>query len=350
MSAPDKYCFSVKIPAKGGFLFSINKYFKVNQKTADDNGTIYWANPKSGHYEFVDIHLWIINQEKQGFFIFHFYNEDDWLTLKEYIDEQNEKNKIPPIPLPVYRYNPKFNSWHVASDYKFKGRDELIGHDKYIKTIEKDIKNYLDHVDFLREIGETKSLNYLLHGVTGTGKSTLVRVFASQYNYPIFIVNPNGINPQFINDILNPIVATKSPIKIVLFEDFDRFLEGDNATNYISDILNGLDGINDQAGIVRFFSGNNCEKIFENTALINRMCGKFEFKYPTKEMYKGKLLRILSYHKKYDNDLLEMYLDLVITKTETTNITMRPFVAYSLRYLFEHNFLEQMIANLDELN
>lgn len=75
------------------------------------------------------------------------------------------------------------------------------------------------------------------------------------------------------------------------------------------------------------------------------MSSKYRFYYPTREIFKGKLQRFLSYYESYDSDKMEKFLDLVVTK----DITIWPFVNYILRYLFDENYLDVMIDNIDEL-
>ena len=138
-------------------------------------------------------------------------------------------------------------------------------------------------------------------------------------------------------------------IKILLFEDFDRYLEGaliSQQSGAMSDILNTLDGINSGEGTVRFFTGNNCDIIFRNSALINRMSACFKFDLPGREMYEKKLDAFLSHYGEtsVDLDKKNAFLDLVVGK-----VTLRPFVNYIIRYLFEDGYIDKMIENIHEL-
>jgi AAA+ superfamily predicted ATPase len=154
---------------------------------------------------------------------------------------------------------------------------------RYLAILETDITRHQRRKRFLKSIGENKSLNYLLYGLPGTGKTTLVRTLGSKLGFSIYIVNPNGIVESRLNDVLNP-KSGSQPI-ILLFEDFDRFLEDPSPGKaaLMSQILNsldGLDGLDSKSNVSRFFTGNNCEIIFKNTALNNRMCSRFKFDLP----------------------------------------------------------------------
>lgn len=272
-------------------------------------------------------------------------------TKTEYnklMDIRNGKNKALQVNIinPLYRYD--MHGWMLSDKYGTKNAEkDIFGYDDYIKRIEKDIKNHIKYNEFLKELGEIRSINYLLYGPPGTGKTSLIKAIASKLECPVCIVKPNNIHINDINKVLSPSITmyTKCKLKLLLFEDFDRFLENNNINEYMSDILNSLDGFNDKGDVIRFFTANNEKNIFKIDALINRMSSKYRFYYPTREIFKGKLQRFLSYYESYDSDKIEKFLDLVVTK----DITIRPFVNYIVRYLFDENYLDVMIDNIDEL-
>lgn len=127
-------------------------------------------------------------------------------------------------------------------------------------------------------------------------------------------------------------------------------------------ILNALDGFDDTNNTIRFFTGNNCDTIFNEKALINRISGKYYFDYPSREMFKNKLIKLLLISKLNDNneiseeflhkvsscdfeEKVNKFIDLVSDK----NLTLRPFTSYCIRYLFNDNCLDDMIENISEL-
>jgi hypothetical protein len=357
MSAPESFKFSIKITSPCGLTNNIEEYFKPDDTLGDGSGRIFSSNIKSGYHELAKHSIWVNNQYKQGYMMFHTKTREDWLSFVKFIDDENAKKPVKPIiPTSIYKYNVLHNNWHVDTTYQFKGKNDLVGYDHYLAKINKDVDNYIKYSDFLREIGETKSINNLLYGVPGVGKSTLVRTFCSQRGYPMFIINPStfAYTPFHITNMLNPIINLQGKYTVLLFEDFDRFLEDSSITNNMSQILNSLSGVEERDGIIRFFTGNNAEKIFQNEALLNRMSSTFEFTYPTEVMYVEKLKKLLVFYQDkggYDQDLFNKFIKTIMIKNQDSAkpITLRPFVSYCLRYLFDDNCLQEMIENIQEL-
>jgi hypothetical protein len=342
-TAPKEYTFVLKVLCTDELLQNIHKYFKLRTGIFYNSSYTYKEFQHfhtSGHYKLNDIDVWISNQSKQGYFYIWFKCEEDYTSLIEYINKQ----KTPPqkiMSYPLYKYD-VMHGWRDAGNYIPK-QNFLIGYSQYLDTINKDIQNYVKYNQYLNSIGECSSLNYLLYGLPGTGKTTLINELCSKNNYPVFIVNPNKMPKDDIDKVLNP---KRIGIKILLFEDFDRFMEAKDVSSITSQILNSLDGFDDNSsGIIRFFSANNPNIIFENEALVSRMNGKFKFEAPTRDMFEQKLKKIFTYKTDIDTDKMNKYLDLVDGK----NISLRQFTKYTIRYLFDDEYLDNMIKNINDL-
>lgn len=308
-------------------------------------GNIDIVVPLSGFLRLGGIDAWIENQERQGNIYLWFKNEDDYKHLIDQVDTQNA-TALENIKHKVYRID-QYGRWNLSQSYQDKKRANFVGYDKYVEKISKDIENYKKHYDFLKSVGENKSLNYLFYGLPGSGKTTLSLLIASIFDYPIYVMN--NISKEY-----SQMTPSGDQIKILLFEDFDRYLNGklprdregkaNNDNGYMSDVLNSLDGINSGDKIIRIFTGNDCKIIFENEALINRMACCFEFGMPTRDMYVSKFRSLLPAPETLDESKMDMFIDLVDGK-----VTLRPFVNYVIRYLFDEDYLDAMIANIKEL-
>lgn len=357
INQPVDFEYSVRMRPDATLLNQIECYYSPNHTNIINNA--HYGSPLTGLYNWDGIDCWVYNQEKQGYLILYFKNRENYNLLVAIINAKTQK-KIEQIKNKLYRWDPR-NGWVLAETYTTFDEQYLIGFGDYFKSIEKDIGNHKKNTKKLKLIGEYKSLTYLLYGLPGTGKTTLIKALSSKYNMDVYVVNAIHAKSSNLGQMLNPGKGKEKNV-ILLFEDFDRFIEKEENKELMGIILNALDGFDDTDNTIRFFTGNNCEVIFNEQALINRVCGKYKFGYPTREMFRAKLLKLLLISKlnednkfnaelilnEFSNGLeekLERFLDLVVDK----EITLRPFTSYCIRYLFNDNCLDDMIENINEL-
>ena len=341
--APKEYTYCLKTGTDDGcpcFLGLLKTY--CDEYTYIGNNYIPNGYPVfvSGSNKIFDKDVFIINQEKQGYYYFWFRTKADAVEIYDRLNEiHNKKEFIQKNP--IYKYSILHRNWVQVSSFQEKNSVDLIGYHHYLDLISKDIDNYIKYNEFLKSIGEGyRTMNYLLYGPPGTGKTTLIKTLATLKSLPVYIVSANNFDS---NVTLNP-VNQGYKLKIILAEDFDRCLE--NPKHNISEILNSLDGIETSEGCIRFFTANNADIIMNNKALVNRMNSKFEFYYPSKEQFINKLDRFLTIKENINEDKRNEFINLVIKKP---NLTLRPFSNYVIRYLFDDDYMDKMITNISEL-
>jgi AAA+ superfamily predicted ATPase len=344
--APSEYKYLLKCYVESEFVTLVQNYCNHNfiGNIVTPNGCPYILN---GYNKVDDTDIWVINQEKQGYYYLWFKTRSDAKMLYNYVyDIKNSKQNA--VKNPIYKFTK--NGWQLLNIYSGRKVEDLIGYKSYLDTINKDLLNYTKYLNFLKEIGEGhRTLNYLLYGPPGTGKTTIIRTLATMHNLPIYIVNPTLMDNVSASAVLNPKVSNSNTSRIVLFEDFDRYLKEGKYS--MSEILNELDGIESTEGCIRFFSCNDVKEIYKHDALINRMSAKFEFYYPTIEDFKNKLNRFLTYWTNIDKEKANAFINLLNERNIQAEIklTLRPFANYIIRYLFDENCLDQMIENINEL-
>jgi AAA+ superfamily predicted ATPase len=342
--APNNFTYIIKVYTQSQFLSDLlEEECNFIGNIGSPNGEPYIIN---GLNKINNTEVWIVNQEKQGYYYFWFKNKNDAITLFNVIEEK-KKLKQNTAKNTIYKFTK--TGWKHVNKFQDRNPDDLIGYTHYLKTINKDINNYNNFIDFLKSIGEGyRTLNYLLYGPPGTGKTTLIKTLASMNNYPIYIVNASLMDNFNASDVLNPKVATGQKNKIILFEDFDRYLKEGKFN--MSEILNELDGIESTEGCIRFFTCNDIEEIKKHDALINRMNSKFSFDYPENKDFINKLNRLLTFLPVIDQEKKNKFINLFFEKITSENkITLRPFTSYIIRYLFDSDCLDKLIENIDEL-
>jgi AAA+ superfamily predicted ATPase len=337
------------------------------------NGNIY---PQDGEHEILGVNVFVkeTDEKNDGILNLYFINREECEKLYKIVEELDEK-----MILAEERkmYTCRSNRWVQTHKYNRFDVENYVGYSRYVDRIMNEIKSLSDHSAFLASKGEcNKSLNYLLFGMPGTGKTSLVKIIASKLNCSIYYVKAQDALTSDISTILDPlsvengrydawgdiapktkIIKKTNPVSVVLLEDFDRIIDGKKFS--LSDILNTLDGVQSTHSYIRFFTGNICQGIFDNAALTSRFNGILRFDTPDKEMLRVKLYQFLSFYagteaeveSKLDMKKINTFLNLVEKiQNRNSNISIRSFANYIKLYLFNRDtYLDDLIANINEL-
>ena len=216
-----------------------------------------------------------------------------------------------------------------------------------LDAILEEISIYEKHQALLTELDESKALNFLLYGPPGTGKSSLIATLASECSCALYVVNAQAIKPHQLSDLLYPESQSSSRLKLLLFEDFDRFLEDAHSKQLVPQILNALDGVaNADSKTVRFFTGNDCKSIWNSPALISRMSRAFKFDPPSKEMLTIRLAQLTQGRA----DMSSAEGQHLLKLAAASGASMRCFANFVIRHMFQPEPLNALLDKVHELD
>jgi hypothetical protein len=338
------------------FLQRLRKYYQPSGTVESPMDGVCLFH--EGLYNIFDIDVFV-QVLSSDWMVFYYRTYEDAVKLHQTLEEREKADKVEP-DFPVYEMT-KFDGWKNINgkSYQTMGKDRLIGYHEYLDKIQNDISNASTYNVFLSSIGEHHTLNYLLYGPPGVGKTSFVKTLATILHLPIFVIKNESLNED-VDELMNPKLGHPNrnydpfDMRILLFEDFDRYLNSIKSEDSMADILNAMDGIVSDVKVIRFFTGNNPEVIFNNEALLSRMTDVIEFKYPSIEFYMAKLSKFLTFYPEGQISLCEVeaFKSALCSKLESSpdiHVSLRVFSAFVSRYIFHPNCMNRMINNLEEL-
>jgi len=137
------------------------------------------------------------------------------------------------------------------------------------------IIKWKDQQDVFREHGMAFKTGILLHGVPGTGKTSIVRAIATEFNMNIMYVNVATIKAQDI-DYIN--IRNNS---ILLLEEIDLMKDDEDYKKKVSSLLSLLDGITSPNNCIIIATSNYIDAIderlvrkgrFDNIIEVTNIC------------------------------------------------------------------------------
>ena len=160
--------------------------------------------------------------------------------------------------LSVYSY------WAPQGFVRSRSLDSVILPNGQKEKMVADLQTFLDSETWYHEMGIPYRRGYLLTGVPGSGKSSLVAAVAGVIGMHLYVVNLPGLGDSGLQELLQNVSNTRS---IVLFEDIDvaraaqhrdktESKSGDHDVS-VSGLLNALDGVASRDGYVTIMTTNH---------------------------------------------------------------------------------------------
>ncbi|XP_059304494.1 AAA-ATPase At2g46620-like [Lycium ferocissimum] len=106
--------------------------------------------------------------------------------------------------------------------------------------VKSDLETFLKSKQYYHRLGKVWKRSYLLHGPSGTGKSTFIAGIANMLNYDVYDVDLSKVTDDSDLKLLLLQTTCKS---LVVIEDLDSYLGEKSTVPSMSGILNFMDGI-----------------------------------------------------------------------------------------------------------
>ncbi len=199
---------------------------------------------------------------------------------------------------------PLYGDWGVIQRTPPRPLESVILGDSVKDRLVADIDHFFHSSNWYHEKGIPWKRGYLLHGPPGNGKTSLVKALAGHFKSNVYVLNLSGIQgDQKLVELMVGIPARS----ILLIEDLDSVFKGrtyigkggsskdENTGGDItfSGLLNAVDGITSQEGILFFITSNLKESIDKTLIRPGRIDVQLNIDNPQTEQIERLVYRLL---------------------------------------------------------
>ena len=254
----------------------------------------------------------------------HFYRESDNFL------ENNEQDDS---KLHVYVMT-KYGEWTRYNKIPSRTLETIYFDEKMKQKMRADITDFLKKEKEYDEFGIPYKKNYLLTGIPGSGKTSIIKAMCKEIGYNLCIFS---INHDTDNNTALAAFRDIPPKSVLLFEDIDCLFEKrtgtteNKSTFTFSNLLNLLDGVFFRKGLISFITTNHPESLDHALLRQGRTDMIIHMNYPKKVDVKH-LFRDMMRKEGMTADEIDREFDKFYEHIYNKKITMAGIVGFLFRY------------------
>jgi hypothetical protein len=220
---------------------------------------------------------------------------DNLKIINSYIES---KKNVASTKLGIYKFMNTHNSWLLNGYLDEKSFENLAIEKKILDSVIEDIELFesTENEEQYKKYQMPYKKNYLFNGYPGTGKTSFCKAIATFTKREIYMLTSESLDKKKIHEAINYMKRTDNK-KILLIEDIDSLnLDRTNSNNEnasLSEIMNILDGINTQHGLITIITSNDISKLDGALIRPGRIDMVIKFSYPSLEQIKNMLKFII---------------------------------------------------------
>ena len=178
----------------------------------------------------------------------------------------------------------QWGSWRQRSDLPPRTMESVALPPEQKERITLDLKTFLEAEEQYNRLAIPWHRGYMFHGPPGTGKTSLVKALANEFNLDLWYISLADLKAE---SSLLGLLAEVGPRSILLLEDIDTMRithdrdGAEQGTISMSSLLNTLDGVATPHGLITVMTTNRFELLDPALTRAGRMDMVEKLDYPT---------------------------------------------------------------------
>ena len=228
----------------------------------------------------------------------------------------------------------KYGEWYKYSKIPSRLLSTIYLDENIKQQIKTDISKFIDNESEYATFGIPYKRTYMITGVPGSGKTSIIKALCNEFNKNLCILS---VNKDFDNSTILSAFRNMRDNSFLLIEDIDCLFEKrehkDSPLITFSSFLNVLDGVLYKHGLICFITTNHPELLDRAILRSGRMDLIFKIDYPSKTDIKRLFVDLNS--KTTAISVIDTECDKFIDKISGKNIPMAAIVNFLFKYRME---------------